>query len=528
MLLAVSAFALAWVSPQNLHFDLEGDYPEARFGSSVSTAGDVDGDGWDDLLVGAKYHSELFPDGGKAQVFSGRDGTKLFDFWGDAAEDFFGAYVNGLGDLNHDGFADFGVAAKGSDIVAENAGMVRVFSGRDGAVLFEFFGLEAHDFFGQSFVSLGDLDLDGTADVLIGARQSDPNRPGPGYAQVFSGASGKILFTVYGDDDYDWFGKFVGAPGDIDGDGHPDFLVGAKGDDNNGTDAGMVRLFSGVDGHLLHQWDGPAGSWFGTICDAAGDVDGDGVGDILIGAYRNNVDGKFRNGTLFVYSGADYRQLHAINGEDPFDWFSKASTALGDVDGDGCDDFAAGAYTDDNFGDKSGTVRVFSGATGKVVYTFNGRTAFDNLGYSVSAAGDVNHDGITDLLVGARNAGIDKRGGARVFTLWTFVLHAPSVVATGNLCKISLSGASSNSVLVLVGGLQSGTWLLPAGIFPFPASLDIFQNNHVDWVKLTADNQGKAWLWFSLPARLSGREVLFQAVEPSSGTVSNLTRVLVN
>ncbi len=520
--------ALAFVAfPQHRLFDLEGSTPGANFGCSVSLAGDVNADGWPDLLIGEREYDGLYFYGGSAHVYSGQDGSLLYTFYGDARMDAFGSHACGLGDLNGDGFDDFGVGAKGSDIAFQDAGMVRIFSGRDGTVLGEAYGKGPFDYFGQSLATLGDLTGDGVPDFIIGARESDLQSPGSGYVQVFSGADGSLLFEIQGDSDFDWFGKFVGGPGDINRDGVPDFLVGAKGDDNAGLDSGSARLYSGANGHVLHHWNGSPGSWFGTTTVGAGDVDADGWLDILIGAYRHSSNGKIENGALYVISGATYQTIWILYGDDTRDWFSKCAVALGDVDGDGHADFASAAYRDDNVADDAGTVRVYSGATGAVIYTFNGRSMDDHAGYSLAGPGDLDLDGIPDLLVGANGALDNKEGSATVYRLWSLALTAQSNVASGSKAWFQIRGCSPQGPVGIAFGLERGVYVIPHSLRLNPASLDIGDFKTSNGVGKIANGQGVIQDFPWIPSAMSGWTVFLQAYDVNSSTVSNIIRMSI-
>ena len=171
------------------------------FGNSVAGAGDVNRDGYDDFVIGANRAS---PGGrmgaGQATVFSGKDGSVLYTFNGLASGDFFGTSVAGAGDVNRDGFPDIVVGAHlASPGGRMGAGQATVFSGKDGSVLHTFNGLVANDFFGWSVAGAGDVNRDGGPDVIVGARMASPGgRSWAGRATVFSGKDGSVLHTLNG------------------------------------------------------------------------------------------------------------------------------------------------------------------------------------------------------------------------------------------------------------------------------------------------------------------------------------------
>ena len=252
----------------------------------------MNGDGFDDLIVAAPGDDNNGSNSGSARVFSGVDGSVLHTFLGDAAGDFFGRSVSGAGDVNGDGFADLIVGAHRDDDNGTDSGSARVFSGLDGSVLHTFLGDAAGDNFGVSVSGAGDVNGDGFDDLIVGAYRDDDNGTYSGSARVFSGVDGSVLHTFRGDTTEDRFGRSVSAAGDVNGDGFADLIVGADGDDDNGSYSGSARVFSGVDGSVLHTFLGDAaGNRFGTSVSGAGDVNGDGFADLIVGASGDDDNG---------------------------------------------------------------------------------------------------------------------------------------------------------------------------------------------------------------------------------------------
>ena len=408
----------------NILYTRNGDSAGDYFGISVSAAGDVNGDGFVDVIVGAQYDDNTGTDSGSARVLSGVNGSILYTFNGDSTNDYFGISVSGAGDVNNDGFADVIVGAYQDDNTGMNSGSARVFSGANGSILYTFNGDSASDYFGYSVSGAGDVNNDGYDDVIVGAYYDDNTGMDSGSARVFSGANGSILYTFNGDSASDWFGRSVSAAGDVNNDGYADVIVGAFQDDNTAADSGSARVLSGVNGSILYTFNGDsAGDYFGYSVSAAGDVNNDGYSDVIVGAQYDDNTGA-NSGSARVFSGANGSILYTFNGDNAGDYFGISVSAAGDVNNDGYADVIVGAYYDDNRGTESGSARVFSGVNGSILYTFNGDNAVDYFGYSVSAVGDVNHDGYADVIVGAYadDNSSTNSGSVRVFSgkgLWS-------------------------------------------------------------------------------------------------------------
>ncbi|MFT7617396.1 MAG: subtilisin family serine protease [Planctomycetota bacterium] len=273
-----------------------GDQPFSAFGSVLANAGDVNGDGVDDLIIGAHSADYGGSNSGRVKVYSGATRLLLYGYDGIGAGDRFGFAADGVGDLNHDGFDDFSVGAWFNDTNGNNAGAVYIFSGANGAVLHTLYGNSTGSplggGFGFSVSGPGDVNCDGTPDILVGSPYTDGNGTDCGSARVFSGVDGALIHLFTGVSAGDNLGYSVGNVGDLNGDGYDDCLVGAPFDDDNGTDCGVVRVYSGLDGVRIQKVEGlTPNDNLGKVVSGLGDVNLDGFADLLLGAPGSSING---------------------------------------------------------------------------------------------------------------------------------------------------------------------------------------------------------------------------------------------
>lgn len=306
------ARALSGLDGSVLH-DFSGITHNGHFGWCVDGAGDVDNDGYADLIVGAPNENltPAFTDNGQVFVFSGADGTVLHTFFGDSIGDTMGTAVAGAGDVNQDGYADLIVGVVRDDPNGLDSGSAKVYSGFDGALLYTFEGEAPFDFFGNSVAAAGDVNMDGFADVVVGAERGDGVVPDSGVAYVYSGFGGGLLLTLQGTQTGGRFGADVASAGDLDGDGRSDVLVGAPDEGPGGNRAGRVRAFSGADGTVIHTWFGNQSDEFlGYSVAGIGDIDGNGVPEVLAGAWGYDAPGI--QGRARVYAGGPVTQASRV------------------------------------------------------------------------------------------------------------------------------------------------------------------------------------------------------------------------
>ncbi len=403
---AAPGLAAQGTSPWTIAHELVGREPDSRFGMFLDGAGDVNGDGVPDVLVGAWNSS---PGGlltaGAAYVHSGADGSELLAWTGGAANDQMGRAVCRVDDVDLDGHADVAVGSWGHDSGGmNNNGKVTIYSGATGAVIHDIVSDMPEARFGRYMRNAGDVDADGVKDIVIGAYGVTVNgMVEAGSAWVVSGATGLPIHKFWGEAADDGFGRSVNGAGDVDGDGFDDVLVGAWHADHGGLDSGSVYLFSGQTGLLMHRFDGLApDDALGRSVAGVGDATGDGVPDLLLAAYQADPVGEFSAGEVYLHSGADFSLVYTLAGEARFDTFGWFVEGPGDVTGDGLADLLVGGYQTDPGGrDRAGTVYLHSGADGSLVDRFDGGADASEMGRSCSWLEDLDGDGRHELLLGA-------------------------------------------------------------------------------------------------------------------------------
>ncbi len=388
-----------------------GEVKKDRFGVSVANAGDVNGDGINDVVVGAYLWDKVVPkldkngnpilnkkgvvktkklkDVGRVYVYSGRDATELFSLpseqiTGGNKGDWFGYSVAGA-DIDNDGFSDIIVGAprwdvpkSGTQKAVRDAGRVYVFSGQTGRLMdaVSIKGTAAGDNLGFSVARAGLVNADTNADVIVGIPRADivSSTDGKllrdaGRALVCSGASlvagtacdtSTALFKVDGNTAGDRLGLAVAGAGDVDGDGRDDVVIGLPKDDpsSDKKDAGAAVIYSGATGTEWARLNGEAkGDWFGYSVAGAGDLTGDGKAEVAVGAYRHTA-----SVSVIVKGKTKTKRLK-----------------------------------------QAGAVYAYNCATVPCtpVLKKEGEVSGDRLGWSVAGAGDVNNDGQNDVLAGS-------------------------------------------------------------------------------------------------------------------------------
>jgi hypothetical protein len=532
------------------HHQFDGSSSNDRIGDTVSNAGDVNNDGFDDIIVGAPWAAPggLFG-AGSAFVYSGADGSILYQFHGAAANDNLGNSVSNAGDVNNDGFEDVIVGAPYTALAGGAYGSAFIYSGADGSILQRFDATASSGTFGHSVSNAGDVNADGVDDVIIGAWAADPGGlSNAGSAFVYSGTGGAYLYRFDGLTAGDYLGDSVSNAGDINADGFDDLIVGAWAAAPGGlNDAGSAFVFSGANGSVLHQFDGAAaGDYLGDCVSNAGDVNADGFDDLIVGA-PSAIPGLITSaGSAYVFSGADGSTLYQFDGSAIYDYLGYSVSNAGDINADGFADLIVGAVGMDPGGlGYAGSALVYSGADGSMLHRFDGATAGDHLGDSVSNAGDVNADGLADLVIGAVYAspgGLPLAGSAYVFGFRPLLTASTNTLsaASGGTISFDLAFPQQDAnmpyrILFSTSGTGPSFYGVDIPLSRDPYARNSFLGSYpfqtvVD-MHGTLDASGTATASFSVPANALagaiGRTLNFAAIVMPTGLLPTTSSVAV-
>lgn len=409
-------------------------------GHSVAHLGDIDGDGYDEILVGVPKADVVLPGGtrpsadvGLVYVYSGKYAgtplTPLHTFAGEARGDEFGVSVASAGDITGDGIPDILIGAHKTDevdpvthkIVKRDRGTAVVYSGADFSETFRLEGVAAGDGFGISVAGVGDIDSDGTDDLAIGAWKVDGVHPvtgkplrDVGAAYLYSGTTHLLLKRFDGEKARDYFGAAVAGGFDLDHNGVSELAVGAYKHDPLDSvtgkplvDAGAVYVFSNT-AQIVQIKGTQKGAQFGFALSAT-NTGHDAFADLLVGAPREDVlSGTLRRdaGRVRIFNSTSITPFYAVDGVQAGGFFGYAVSAAGDVNAGGGEDFVVGAPgMDATLGSvlqrDVGRVAAHRASDGALVFVHDGAVRGMQYGSAVAGGGDHNNDGYDDVVIGA-------------------------------------------------------------------------------------------------------------------------------
>ncbi|MGD8396938.1 MAG: integrin alpha, partial [Candidatus Eiseniibacteriota bacterium] len=392
-------------------WSVDGYQEHTPFGISVATAGDVNGDGYSDVIASSPRYASGGPARGRAWLYLGGPGGLETEWvwYGYGEQDYaiYGTSVAPAGDVNGDGYDDVVVGQPSYDGSSQNIGRAYVYYGSPTGLPWDadrvLDGHAAEQFFGNSVATAGDVNGDGYADVIIG---TDGN-----FAYVYHGSAAGL------EAGWSWrhqrpgkFGFCVGTAGDVDGDGYDDVIVGAPADNSGGL-YGRALVFLGSASGLLDDPDWETGetayAHYGYCVATAGDVTGDGYSDVLVGAhsYSGDID---LEGRAYLYegsaSGLSLSPSWTDEGGENNSAYGWCVATAGDINADGYSDILVTAKEYNGDYVDQGRVYLYmghdDGLSADPDWHYDGEQDEAWCGWSAASAGDVNGDGLGDVIVG--------------------------------------------------------------------------------------------------------------------------------
>jgi hypothetical protein len=436
---------------------VESNQANAEMGYSVASAGDVNGDGYSDVIVGAY----LYNNGGRAFVYHG-SATGINITVAAAVESYqvnaqMGYSVASAGDVNGDGYSDVIVGANqyGNGQFFEGAAFVYYGSATgistSAAAIVE--SNQSDAFMGTSVASAGDVNGDGYSDVIVGAPNYDNGQSNEGAAFVYhgsaTGVSTTAAATVENNQASARMGQSVASAGDVNGDGYSDVIVGAWLYDNGQTEEGAAYVYhggaTGISTSAAVTLEcNQAGGQMGIFVASAGDVNGDGYSDVIVGANQYD-NGQDNEGAAFVYHGSTTgittTAAATVESNQADGNMGISVASAGDVNGDGYSDVIVGAHLYSNGQSDEGASFVYHGSAAGISTTAAATVESNQVSaemgfFSVASAGDVNGDGYSDVIVGAHF--YDNGQTNEVLPLCTMAIAPVPINATTCACTIPI------------------------------------------------------------------------------------------
>ena len=396
-------FADPFVEPVRIIREWDGESANDQFGWIARALGDIDGDGATDFVTSAPTKDLGGAGAGRIYAYSSRSGKLLWMVDGKPGDQL-GNGVESAGDADGDGVIDVAAGAPGS-------GHAYVYSGKDGHVLLTLVAEDPQDQFGQHVTSVGDFDRDGHADIIVGAPGNNAGGKGAGRAYVYSGKDGHALLTLTGARAGDGFGSTVGGFSDAK---HRFLLVGAPAAGPNKTGRVYVYDRLGAKPKFIIESDATGSALGMMFTSVLGDTDGDGVPDIYASDWSNTAKGR-STGRIYVHSGKSGRRLLTLTGETAGEGFGTTKAVAGDVDRDGHADLIVGSWQYAGAALSGGRAVLYSGKDGRVLKTYTCKTPGDTFGFDAVGIGDVDNDGIDDLLITSGWSSVRGFHSGRVF-----------------------------------------------------------------------------------------------------------------
>ncbi|MFX0121286.1 MAG: hypothetical protein ACFFAM_19425, partial [Promethearchaeota archaeon] len=539
-----------------------GEKSEDISGWAVAGVGDVNNDGYDDIIIGAVSNNEGGENAGKTYLIFGRPTTLWrmdinlseadVSFIGENSHDNSGFAVAGAGDVNNDGYDDIVIGASGNEEGGNDAGQTYLIFGRPtnqwqididlAEANASFIGEEYSDSSGWSVAGVGDVNNDSFDDIVIGASGNDEGGSSAGQTYLILGRPtnqwqmdidlSRANASFIGEDSLDYSGRAVAGAGDVNNDSFDDIVIGASGNDEGGLGAGQTYL---IFGRPTNQWQmdmdlseanasfiGEDGfDYSGFAVTGAGDVNNDSFDDIVIGA-SGNEEGGVGAGQTYLILGRPTNQWQmdidlaeasaSFIGEDNLYNSGNAVAIVGDTNKDGYDDIIIGAKGSWEAGSGSGQAYLILGRPtnqwrvdmdlSEANASFVGEDNYDAAGWAIAGAGDVNNDGFADFLISASG---DEEGGENAGQTYLILPYIPPKIdiycpnnTTYRQRNVTLAyTVSRGAVTFFIDGVKNTTILpsgsilsnLPEGVHNVTlVVVDQGENMYINTIIFTLDN----------------------------------------
>jgi len=439
------------------HRVFTGEKPGDKLGEALAAVPDVNGDGRPEILIGVfradkPVGTTTIADAGAAYLIDGASLRRIRTFYGEKTDARLGYAVAGVPDVDGDGSGDLLLGSPRYWGVGSWSGRVYVFSGKTGTLLTTLDGDAETAQFGYSVAGLEDLDGDGRGEILVGAYgRNGTAGPDAGRAYLYSGKTGTLLKEWQGEGQDHYFGVCVSGVPDADGDGKMDILIGAS---EWGVTAnerrGRAYLYSGATRALIRTHDGAnVGDLFAWAVAGVPDTNGDGRGDLIVGARDFDPPNAHNAGRVYLFSGKDGKLLNTFDGEQAVDNLGRNVAGVPDLNDDGLGDLILPAHRGDGqAGIDTGIVYVRSGADGKLLYRFEGEIQSAYLGWGVAGAPDINGDSRGEILIGSYQYGEPGKidlGRAYVYTQGLTADRSDISAAAGGTITLTLDAGKKNA-----------------------------------------------------------------------------------
>jgi hypothetical protein len=393
---------------------ISGTVPGGELGFRFGSPLDVDGDGVADIAAGSRFKrpGPLYKNGFVA-VWSGATGALLRSWDGELTDALFGHYVLPVGDLDGDKLADLVTSAPNATVGDSRRGAVSARSPASGRVLWRRFGMR-DALMGWHLAPAGDQNGDGVGDVFVGA----PTGFRGGRVYLLSGRDGSSLREFSAPTSKASFGWYLSDVDDVDGDARRDLLVGNLwGPFAPGDPLSEVFLLSAASGRVVRSWSSADKRHnFGEVVSGVGDLDGDGRGDVAIASHCAADVSRDLAGFVQVFSSSTGAEIRRWEGKQAGEIYGRMVTSAGDVDGDGVEDVAVGApWFAVGAALRVGRVEIRSGRSGDVLAEWVGEGADAWFGWHIRRApAPASAAGRPALLVGSLRASVNGNGGTGV------------------------------------------------------------------------------------------------------------------